>query len=440
MAGQWDHRGWIYPAWTYRRDGWFNADESWSSEFGGATEPTKAIKAKASELIDGAATDEERLRRLYEFCRNEFVNADWVRTPEVQKKYEKQRQWRERAFGYKNGTVRAAWNDRVGDSEMIDRVFAALARGAGFPVGKTRSAERSFFDSMHEKLERYFLNRRLVAVEVGGQWRFCSPGSRVIPYGMIAACDEDVPVLWSDRKNADLPKRTPVAAAALSRAQRKARLCLDADGTLEGVVEETLTGHLAITLKQRFGRDAGADETAAAAEWLRGEVTRRLAGAELSAVEFTNLRSGDLPVTIKYQVRVPAYAEKVGGTLQLPPSYFEAGEPAVFPAAERKYPISFPHAWSEQDDVEIALPTGFAVVNPSVPPSVGGREVLGVTYQMEHNEGSRTLRYRREFTLGGNGAISFRVEDYPILKKFFDHLHAADAHRILLTAEPPPAR
>ena len=440
MAGQWDHRGWIYPKWSYRRDGWFNADERWSEEFWEATEPSKAIKAKAGELIAGAATDDEKLRRLYEFCRNEFANSDWVRSLEVQKKHEKQRQWRERAFGYKNGTIRAAWVDRVGDSEMIDLVFAALARGAGFPVRKTRSAERNFFDSMHEKLGRYFLNRSLVAVEVGGRWRFCSPGKRVIPYGMIAVCDEDVPMLWSGRKNADLPPRTPVAAAALSQAQRKARLRLDAAGTLDGEIEETLTGHLAITLKQRFGRDTGADNAAAAAEWVRGEVTRRLPGAELSAVEFTNLRSLDLPVTIKYRVRVPAYAEKSGGALALPPSYFEAGEPAVFPATERKYPISFPHAWSEQDDVEIALPAGFAVVDPSVPAPAGDAKVMGVSYRMEHNRATRTLRYRREFAVGGNGAISFKVEAYPTLKKFFDHLHAAEAHRILLTEVAPPAR
>ncbi len=440
MAGQWDHRGWIYPAWTYRRDGWFNADERWSAEFREATEPSKAMKAKAGELVAGAATDDEKLRRLYEFCRNEFANADWVLTPEVQRAFVKQRQWRERAFGYKNGTVRAAWDDRVGDSEMIDLTFAALARGAGFGVRKTRSAERYFFDAMHDDLERYFLNRSLVAVEVGGQWRFCSPGSRVIPYGMIPAIDEDVPLLWSGNKTGALPKRTQASVAALSLAQRKARLRLDAAGTLEGEIEETLTGHLAIMLKQRFGRDAGADETAAAAEWLRGEVTRRLAGAELSAVEFTNLRSGDLPVTIKYQVRVPAYAEKVGGKLQLPPSYFEAGEPAVFPATERKYPISFPHAWSEQDDVEIALPEGFAVVDPSAPAPAGDSKVLGVAYQTEHNEGLRMLRYHREFAVGGNGAISFRVEAYPTLKKFFDHLHAADAHRILLTEVALPAR
>ncbi|MBK8475745.1 MAG: hypothetical protein IPL39_05385 [Opitutaceae bacterium] len=433
MGGQWDHRGWIYPKWSYRRDGWFNADERWSAEFWEATDPSKAMKAKAGELIAGAATEEEKLRRLYEFCRNEFVNSDWVRTPKVQKKHEKQRDWRERTFGYKNGTVRAAWEDQVGDSEMVDLVFATLARGAGFSVRKTRSAERSFFDSMHEKLGHHFLNRCLVAVEVGGQWRFCSPGRRVIPYGMIAACDEDVPVLWSGLKKVESAKQTPVAAAALSQAQRKARLRLDAEGTLEGAVEETLTGHLAITLKQRFGREAEADAAElAATEWLCGEVKRRLPGVELSALSCANLRSVDLPVTVKYQMRVPGYAAKVEGTLQLPPSYFEAGDPAVFPTAERKYPISFPHAWSELDDIEIVLPAGFGVVDPSAPPPAGDATVLGVSYRMEYDKETRSLRYRREFAVGGNGAISFKVEAYPTLKKFFDHVHGADAHTIVL--------
>ncbi len=234
----------------------------------------------------------------------------------------------------------------------------------------------------------------------------------------------------------------PAAPADATQVRRKATLALDGDGTLAGEIEEVFTGHYAIEFKARNWRRSEAD----CAKEFEKLTHRRLPGAELSGITFTNLRSRELPLTVKYRVRVPGYAQQAGSRLVFAPSYFEAGENVLFTEPERKFPVAFPFARQEHDEIEVVLPEGYALDNPSAPPVVGdGGKALGASYQIKFVPRTRTLSYRRDFTLGGNGITTFRVESYPLVKRLFEQLHAADAHSLMLkpkesAAAAPPAQ
>ena len=125
---------------------------------------------------------------------------------------------------------------------------------------------------------------------------------------------------------------------------------------------------------------------------------------------------------------------------------FEHGAPAVFTSETRKHPIFFDHTWSENDDVEIALPEGYTLEAGSAPANVGDpKGTVGSTYQLAFKPKARQLVYKRYFAMGGNGAIAFQAVSYPQLKHFFDSIQRSDEHTLVLKPkpaappEPPPA-
>jgi hypothetical protein len=200
-----------------------------------------------------------------------------------------------------------------------------------------------------------------------------------------------------------------------------------------------MTGHPAVDLKERYWNQP-ADEIDR--DW-RKRVARRLPTAELNDIQWENLRTLDFPVIVRYHVRVPGYAENAGSRLVLAPGYFVAGEPAKFVKAERKYPVFFPRAWSDYEDIEIALPEGFKLEQPGAPPDVGDPDrSMGATYSMGYVPTKRLLVYKRHFALGANRAIACPPENYRRLKRLFDGMYKSDTHSLLLkrTDAGPGAR
>ena len=404
----------------------------WAHEFEAATKPNDQIKAKATELIIGATTDDEKLRHLYEFCQSEIANFRWSNSPEL---VQKQKRFNESWARSRAAVVKSTLEERVGDSKTVNLLFAAFARGAGYQVRQIRCASKFFLSKVRVNMGWAFMNRQLVAVEVGGKWRVFDPGSYLVPYGMLDWADEGATAMRCGDERTVQFEPVPLSAAERTQQERKARLNLDAEGTLEGEIEESFTGHLAISHKQWSWKQSEAEAT----KRFQKEVTKRLPNAEVSAVTWTNLRSRELPLTVKYHVKVPGYAEQAGTRLVFAPSFFEAGEPVLFAEVERKYPISFPYARVEHDDIEIVLPEGYALDNPSAPAPVGDSAKLGAAYALKYTPKTRTFGYQRDFTLGGNGIITFKVESYPLLKRLFEQLHAADTHSILLKPKQIPA-
>jgi hypothetical protein len=222
---------------------------------------------------------------------------------------------------------------------------------------------------------------------------------------------------------------TPRSRADQSQALRKARLKLDDEGTLEGEVEEIFTGHLS----EKRKADAWGDSVDVVNKAFRDEAAKRLPSAELTDIVWTNLDTCAMPLSVKYHVRVPGYAEQAGKRLVFAPSFFQTGKPVVFSAAERKYPIFFFYPWAEHDDIEIVLPTSYALEKPSAPTAVGELAgAFGAEYKLQYAAKTRTFAYRRDFALGANGACAFTQASYPALKALFQQLYKSDTHSIVL--------
>ena len=377
------------------------------------------VKKAALAAVGDATTPEEKLRRLFDFCRAKITNPFDDASDYSLEDLAKLKQNRFPADTLKRG---------VGTPYDIDLLFGAMAIAVGFDVRISRLPDRNdiFFDP--KMANRYFLSRYDVAVKVGDSWRLFDPANRYATFGMLDWREEGVFALVPDRANPAWVT-TPLSAPSRTTQKRNARLKLSADGTLEGDVDIVYSGHINVDWKE-FLDDLTPEEQA---EQIASEVKDRLSTAEVSAVKLENVKDSDKPLTIHYHVRVPQYGQRTGSRLFFEPNFFH-GKGPMFPSATRTYAIYFHYPWSENDDLSIELPPSFEIENGDSPGKAKIADVAthDVTMQLAGDGEKQTLRYQRQMAFGLNGRLVFPVETYTGIKEAFDALHQRDAHVLTL--------
>jgi hypothetical protein len=379
--------------------------------------PNDEVKKMAATVVADAKTDEEKLERLFEFCRNKIKNStyDVSLTPE------------ERAKLKDNKNPSDTLKRGVGTSIDIDWLFAALANASGFDARIVLSPDRGdlFFDK--GLLHTYFVFPWNVAVNVGGTWKFFDPGYSYVPFGMLRWQEEGQPALITDPKQ-PLWVDTPMSKPDKSLVKRTAKLKLTDDGTLEGDVQIEYTGHFAIERKHDLDDETDNERE----DGLKEEMKEQMSAAEITNIKFENVNDHVKPLIYSYHVRVPGYAQRTGKRLFLQPAFFQHGEGPLFATAGRKYPIYFHYPWAEQDEVDINLPKDYALDNADAPAPFGSGDISKYEVSIGASKDGALLIYKRKFFFGGGDSIVFPVESYAPLKNYFDVLHKQDNHSIAL--------
>lgn len=378
------------------------------------------VKRKAAELAGDAATPDEKIRRLFDFCRTQIKNvrddASGL-TPE------------ERARAKENKSPADTLKRGVGTGRDIDMLFAALAVAAGFDARVVNLADRgdTFFSPSFP--DSYFISTYDIAVKVGDEWRFYDPASVYVPYGMLRWQEEGQQALLSDPKEPAFIM-TPLSGPEKSVEKRLGTFKLSADGTLEGDVRIEYTGHLAADYKEYNDDDSPAERE----ETLRERLRARMGGVELTDIKVDNVSDPVEPFVYSFHVRVPGYAQRTGKRLFLQPAFFQKGLGPLFPTAARRHDVYFHYPWSEEDRVQIELPEGYALDSAEAPAAISGGEVTKYEPYAGVTKDGRTLVYTRKFHFGkgGGSMLIFPVTTYPSLKNYFDQVNKVDGHTLAL--------
>lgn len=373
------------------------------------------IKKAAVAAIGDAATPEQKLQRLYEFCRTKIKNVNSVTSGLSEAEKSKVKENESPADTLKRG---------IGDGGDIDQLFGAMAAAAGFEVRAAALSDRSdiFFDKSFTS--SYFLRAIDIAVKVGSEWRFFEPGTPYIPFGMIRWQQEAIAALILDPKESTFVQ-TPVTPPEKTVQKRTGKLKLSEDGTLEGDVRIEYTGHLAVEKKEENEDDSPSERE----ETLREMIKRRLSTAELSNIQIENVTDHDKPFVYSFHIRVPGYAQRTGKRLFLQPGFFQKGIGAMFPAGTRKLQVYFHYAWKEEDEIMIELPAGFALDNADKPGPVKAGDVADYNVWIGATAEGDALQYKRTFRFNG---LLFPQTSYSPLKQVFDMIHESDNHTIPL--------
>jgi hypothetical protein len=245
---------------------------------------------------------------------------------------------------------------------------------------------------------------------------------------MIPWEHEGVFALITDAKMPNFIEATPAPPDA-STSKRVAHFALSVDGTLEGDVEQTATGHEAAEV-----RGIAKERSAAQMEEAVHDATlREFPDAEVTNVKVENADDVTKPFTVRYHLKAPLYAQVTSKRVLFQPNPFERSAAAKFSASERKLRIEFEHAWKEMDEIHIQLPDGFELDNAESPGGFDfgdpGKYNLQIAIRRgEHQE----LTTTRELTFGEGGRLFFPVTSYATLKKVFDQIQVRDSHTLSL--------
>jgi hypothetical protein len=373
------------------------------------------IRKAATEAIGDATAPEEKLRRLFDFCRAKIKNvnddASGLTAADLLKL---------KTNESPSDTLKRA----IGTGHDINYLFGALASAAGFDARIARLADRSdtFFDVSFTS--RYFLKAYNIAVKVGTEWKFFDPASMYVPFGMLRWQEEGMPALICDAKEGGFVK-TPISPAEKSLQKRTATLKLSEDGTLEGDVRIEYTGQFGAEKKeQNDDKSPGQRE-----EILRDLMKEHMSTAELSDIKIDNVTDPVKPFVYAFHVRVSGYAQRTGKRLFLQPAFFQKGIGSVFSASSRKHDIYFHYPSLEVDSVTIDLPPGFALDNAEAPAPFHSENVADYKVKIGIAGKNEALLYTRTFSFTG---LVFPSSSYSGLKRLFDMLHESDNHTITL--------
>jgi hypothetical protein len=310
--------------------------------------------------------------------------------------------------------VQDVLRQKMGDSEDLTRLYVAMARQAGVEADVMRVASRrdSVFDEHY--LDARQLDHEIAIVKLESGEVQLDPGVRYCPYGLAYWRDSDTRGLRQNVKGAELASAlgTSYADAWL---QRDATFHLNPDGHLEGSVQVTYKGQRALIQRLEFWKT---DEEGKK-KGLEDEVKRWL--PENSEVTLTNQpqweSDGDL-VAI-FQVNAPAEST-AGKRYLLQLDIFGVNRPALFPHAERQYPIVFDFAYRTTDHLRLTVPPDLQI--ESVPASVEEKLPYAI-YTMRLASKGNQIEVLRDVTMGGD---AFPQSLYPELKSFFGKVKAGD--------------
>ena len=418
-------RSWVLI--YYEEDKKIDADKFWKdlgksdfARFKSLTSADSSVKRTAAELISGIDKDQDKLTAIDRFCRTKIRNIHsgaFAVTAEERKSIKE------------NHSPADTLRQKAGTGSDVDYLFVALANAAGFDARMARIADRGDFFFDKSRPTTYFLEIFSVAVKLNDHWSFFDPSTSYLEPGMLRWQEEGSAALISDPKEGFFTS-TQFTEPARSRRAHAGNFKLLADGTLEGTVQYTYTGHPSRLQKSRYQ-----DMTPAKQEedW-KESMKDRLSTAEVSGFEIKDVADPEKPMVVRHKISVPGYATRTGKRILLQPAFFQRNLNPRFTASDRKWSLYFDYAWMEEDDVTIEMPEGWVLDQPIAPNSTKIGDIGSYSVEVRVTTDGKTLLYHRRFDWGRENRLLISSKAYPQLKSAFDFVQEQDGYTIALKA------
>lgn len=399
---------------------WNDLGKKSYKELKDAARANDEIKSAAATATQSAKNDEEKTAALIEIVRQRVrsVFDDSVTEAEREKFFKSRPKDRLR-------TAPEILKSGLGTANEMNVVVAALAQQAGLEARPAMVADRNE-QLFHPKytVDDYYLDNIDLAVKVNGAWKVYDVSTRLLPPGMISWREEGVFALITDPKTSTFIQ-TPQSSPEASTESRTAKLTLTEEGTLEGDVEETYSGHRGEDFRLQIVRKSKAQQD----QWLQDRVTRIFPDAKVTMVKLENVDDPVKPLRATYHLEAENFAQVTGKRILFQPNAFRRGQVSPFSASSRRSIIEFPYGWKEVDQVTLQLPMGWKLDNADNPGSFQFGKPGSYTMKMTISK-SNELVLNRDLTFGSEGMINFGTESYPSLKKIFDEIQLRDRHTL----------
>jgi Domain of Unknown Function with PDB structure (DUF3857)/Transglutaminase-like superfamily len=346
--------------------------------------PSAEVQAKAAALTAGKQTTLEKIAALAAFA---------------------QRDIRYVAIEIGVGALQphpatSILTSRFGDCKDKVTLLAAMLKSIGVESYYTLvSTDRGVIDPKFASVAGF--NHVVIAIKlpeakdypavVKGNLLLFDPTSASTPFGTLPSYLQDNDLLLVTEGGGELIHVAP-HAPSVNRFHIAAKLTLDPDGTLHGDVQETRGGWLAADFREGIE----AMNEAQRKQWFEQRLSRYLAQSQLSDLTFENLPDLGKDLLVHYKLTAPAYAKNAGGLLLLRPRVLGSKAEGVLDLSERTYAYESDGPSLETDEIDIALPPGFAADELPEPLALNNKVA---SYRSETKLENQTLHYRRQYRI-----------------------------------------
>jgi len=373
-----------------------------------------SFRNAVAQTVGNESDSEKKLRQLY-------ARAQQTRNLSFERRRTKQEDKKEELK--QNENAGDVLERGYGTHNDIARLFVALARAAGYDAQIVRAPNRSSFFFKSSYLVSTQLATEIAVVKLNGNDVFLDPGTEFCPFGLVRWPYTSERGLRLEKSGGTFVP-IPPATADKSQIRRTADAMITVDGVLKGTIDAEFKGNGALERRIRSlqeddaGRRKALEDEAKA--WLPSGAI-----ATLDSVE--GWEASEAPLHVRYKIDMPAFASVAGKRLLIPAALFKTTrQKQAFQFAERKYPVYFPFAYEEIDNLNFQLPEGYTA--ESVP------SAQDVKLDTTHFVTSRRVangQFVSQRVLVING-IFFPLAQYAELKGFFDKLLAADEEQLVL--------
>lgn len=416
-------RPWFFSEYTDSKEPpldqfWKKTGKETFGEWKARLEVTPPVRRLADSLTAGQTDPAERVRSLHEFCRTRIRNV-------YDDAYDFTDEQRNKLLEDRKRLPEETLRRGYGTDRDIVALLTALAEAAGFRSRIAITADRSEIFFQPRNRLPFQLSEAISAVQVNGEWRFYDPANRNVPAGMLPWWEESQEALVLDP---DQPQfvATQLSLPSRSLARRTGRLRLREDGTLQGEISQTFTGHLAADWRESV--DHRSHE--ARLEEMRRVLLERWGSAQIESLTLSGVDDPSQPFGLACRITIPGYADRAGKRLLLQPEVFVRGKAPTFTSSTRTHWISFHYPWAEEDSITIELPPGYQIqADPAPGPLAIGKTIA---HRMAVDVDEHVLHMHRYFALGMDGTIVIDPAEYGRVKKAFDSVHQRDGFLVTL--------
>jgi Domain of Unknown Function with PDB structure (DUF3857)/Transglutaminase-like superfamily len=397
---------------------WKTEGKYWSRDFDRFANPSGKIHDAVNGIIAPGDNDQQKVQKIYAAVMK-LENTSFTREHSAEEN---------KAEGLKIKNADDIWAQQRGNDDEITRLFVAMVRAAGLKAygAAVVNRDENFFSQSFLNWSQF--DDELAIVSIDGKEVFLDPGQRYCEFGKLH---------WKHtmaggvRQTADGTEifSTPEPEYKQNDVERIARLTLDPDGHVNGLIYESMTGADALHWRQAAltGDEAGLKKQ------FEEQVQRSMPpGIQVKTNHFVGLTDFTTPLMAILNVS-GTLGTQTGKHLFMPAVFFEAGNAPMFAQTQRENPVDLHYPYMVHDEFQLTLPPNITV--ESLPQGGDVPFVPNADCIVKFVPKDNGFAYGRLLRLAN---FIYKPTEYSSLRSFYQKVSADDQEQVALQVSPVP--
>lgn len=363
------------------------------------------LKQKIHQLLSGATTRVDSLRRLYQYLQQ---NTRYV---SIQLGI----------GGWKPFPATYVYNKGYGDCKALSNYMVAILRYCGFEAYPALVYGGIQKRPVNPDFPSNQFNHVIVYVPNHGNpiWLECTDSH--IPFGQLGMFTANRYALVVTEHGGKLV-HTPALSYKQNREVQHVDISVDSLGNSVIDVDSRIWGNLQEYVRDRVGVKSSDEQQ----KWLRKNV--HVSDFTLNSYRLSGFDSNHEEGEVRYNLSSDTFASKTGDRLFIPLNRLNRWHYSIEDDLDQKrtQPVDLIFGFSETDTTVIHVPDSYSV--ESEPKPIHFEKKFGGFSSHIEKDGNRVL-YIRTLQLRKH---YYSVKEYPELKDFMEHLSTFDKHMLVL--------